>query len=61
VPVNEDPWEVAFALMRDHGQGGTCGMVAAGMSKADKIEEHRGWEAIANCLNAVAFNGGTRH
>jgi len=59
--VNAAAWEAAFALMADLGQCGACGMVTAGMTKADRIEEHRGWEAIANCLNAVAFNGLTKH
>jgi hypothetical protein len=54
-------WEAAFVLMAGHGQCGACGIVAEGMKKADVMAVYQGWEAIADCLNAVAFNGGTKH
>jgi hypothetical protein len=58
--MNPEAWQVAFVLMSDHGQGGACRIVADGMEKADEMEVYRGWEAIADCLNSVAFNGDTK-
>ncbi|WP_380786837.1 hypothetical protein [Sphingomonas sp. R86521] len=59
--MNAEAWEAAFALMSDHGQGVACGIVADGMEKADEMPVYRAWEAIADCLNSVAFNGVTEH
>jgi hypothetical protein len=58
-----DPWEQAFALIADHGQRGACGIVASGMQKtpADKREQFRQWEVLADCLNAMADASRTKH
>lgn len=58
-----DAWEQVFALMADHGQRGACEIVASGMQKtpADKREQFRQWEVLADCLNAMADASRTKH
>lgn len=59
----QDAWEQAFALMADHGQMGACKFVASGMHKTPpgQPEQYRQWEALADCLNAVADASRTKH
>ncbi len=59
----QDAWEQAFALMADHGQMGACEIVASGMQKtpAGEQEQYRQWEALADCLNAVADASRMKH
>lgn len=59
----QDAWETAFVLMAGHGQLGACRIVASGMQKTpkEKSEQLRQWEALADCLNAVADASRTRH
>jgi len=56
-------WEQAFVLMAGHGQMGACEIVASGMRKTspENTEEYRRWEALADCLNAVAEACSTKH
>ena len=59
----QDVWEKAFALMADHGQMGACGIVASGMQNTPpgQPKQFRQWEALADCLNAVADASRTTH
>ncbi len=56
-------WEQAFALMADHGQRGACQFVAAAMQKTPSadIVQYQQWDALADCLNAVADASRTKH
>lgn len=58
-----DAWEQAFALMADRGQCGACELVAAGMQKTppENPAQFRQWEALADCLNAMADASRTKH
>jgi len=59
----QDSWEQAFALIADYGQMGACKIVASGMQNtpADKREQFRQWEVLADCLNAMADASRTKH
>ncbi len=59
----QDAWDQAFALMADHGQMGACRIVASGIEKTPPGDagQSRRWEALADCLNAVADASRTRH
>ncbi len=58
-----DAWEQAFVLMADHGQCGACQVVVEGMRNvpAGGMDQMLKWEAIAECLNAIADAHATRH
>jgi hypothetical protein len=49
--------------MGDHGQMGACGIVVSGIEKTPPgdIEQLRAWDALADCLNAVADASRTKH
>ena len=59
----QETWEQVFMLMAGHGQKGACEIVAAGLQKTPpgEVERFRRWEKLADCLNAVADAGRTRH
>ena len=59
----DDAWEQAFALMAGHGQLAACQIVAAGLHNTPpgQVDQFRRWEAIADCLNAVADAQRTQH
>ena len=61
--MREGAWEQAFALTSDHGQFGACHVVVLGMRKTPSgdVEQMRGWETLANCLNAMADASRTMH
>lgn len=61
--MTPEPWEQAFVLMADHGQCGACQVVVEGMRNvpAGHLEEMMKWEALADCLNAIADAHATRH
>lgn len=57
------PWAQAFALMADHGQCGACQIVVEGMQNVPPggVDQMLQWEAVAQCLNAIADAHATRH
>ena len=59
----ENVWEQAFLLMAGHGQMGACEIVASGMQNTppENAEQYRQWEALADCLNAVADASKIKH
>lgn len=60
--MNGDVWDQAFALMSDRGQSGASQLVAAGMQKtpSSDVAQIWGWQALADCLNALTDATGTR-